>query len=395
MTTNRARPLVTLHPEPQKLDRYVVYGEIAHGGMAVVQLGKMTGPAGFARTVAIKRLHADLAGDAQLVSMLLDEALLAGRIHHPNVIAVLDVVLSQEDVVLVMEFVLGETLSKLARRALAAGQRVPVPIAAAIIVGVLEGLHAAHEARAEDGEPLGIIHRDVSPQNILVGMDGLPRVFDFGIAKARWRSQWTQEGQVKGKLAYLAPEQIRGAPVDRRVDIYAASLVLWELLVGRRYLTKDHPGAMLAQALSQRPEPPSRHAPGVPPALDAIVLRGMAQEPRARFRTAREMAHAIEGAVPIASVRQIAAWVERTGGEALLERARLVATLDSSRRIPVQPQPIISMVVPSTHRAVAEDEPPTVRIESPRGRALALLAAALFVLSIAAAVFVAVRFWRV
>jgi len=190
--------------------RYALYAEIAAGGMATVHFGRLLGPVGFSRTVAIKRLHPQFAKDPEFVSMFLDEARLAARIRHPNVVPTLDVVATQGELFLVMDYVQGESLSRLIRAARERGHRIPPRIVSSILTGALHGLHAAHEAKNERGEPLNIVHRDISPQNVLVGSDGVPRVLDFGVAKAAGRVQTTREGQLKGKLAYMAPEQIGG-----------------------------------------------------------------------------------------------------------------------------------------------------------------------------------------
>ena len=176
----------------RSVGRYVVFDEIAAGGMASVHLGRLMGEVGFSRTVAIKRLHPHLARDAEFAAMFLDEARIAARIRHPNVVAVLDVVHDGSELLLVMDYVQGESLSRLARAMRPGG--IPPRIAVTVVTGVLHGLHAAHEATTERGEALDIVHRDVSPQNVLVGIDGVARVFDFGVAKAKSRAQTTQDG---------------------------------------------------------------------------------------------------------------------------------------------------------------------------------------------------------
>ncbi|MGH7280352.1 MAG: serine/threonine-protein kinase, partial [Polyangiaceae bacterium] len=231
------------------MGRYALYAEIASGGMATVHFGRLLGPVGFSRTVAIKRLHPQFAKDPEFVSMFLDEARLAARIRHPNVVPTLDVVATQGELFLVIDYVQGESLSKLVRGARGRGQRVPPRIVATILSGSLHGLHAAHEARNERGEPLNIVHRDISPQNILVGTDGVARVLDFGVAKAAGRIQTTREGQLKGKLAYMAPEQLSG-DVSRKTDVYAAAVVLWEALTGRRLFTGENEAAILGKVIS-------------------------------------------------------------------------------------------------------------------------------------------------
>jgi serine/threonine-protein kinase len=199
-----------------------MYDAIASGGMATVHLGRRIGAGGFSRLVAIKRMHEQFAKDPDFVDMFLDEARVASRIAHPNVVSVLDAVVAEGEVFLVMDYAHGASLARLLRTALRRGEPLRPDIAAAVVAGVLHGLHAAHEADDDHGQPMNLVHRDVSPQNVLVGTDGIPRLVDFGIAKASGRSQTTREGQLKGKLAYMAPEQARGETLTRRTDIYAA-----------------------------------------------------------------------------------------------------------------------------------------------------------------------------
>jgi eukaryotic-like serine/threonine-protein kinase len=316
-------------PAERIIGRYALYGEIAAGGMATVHFGRLLGPVGFSRTVAIKRLHPQYAKDPEFVSMFLDEARVAARIQHPNVVSTLDVVALEGELFLVMEYVQGESLAKLSRIMRQSERRIPLTYATAISIGVLHGLHAAHEAKSERDEPLGIVHRDVSPQNVLVGVDGVARVLDFGVAKAAGRIQTTREGQVKGKLAYMPPEQLGGAPMDRRTDIYAASVVLWETLAGRRLFDGESEAVVFAKVLHGEVEPPSKYASDCPPALDEVVLRGLSRDPEQRFATAREMAVAIEDCVHHASPRRVGEWVEQCAGEALRKRAEKVKEIES------------------------------------------------------------------
>ncbi len=309
--------------------RYALYGEIAAGGMATVHFGRLLGPVGFSRTVAIKRLHPQFAKDPEFVSMFLDEARLAARIRHPNVVPTLDVVATQGELFLVMDYVQGESLSRLIRAAREHGQRIPPRFVASIVCGGLHGLHAAHEAKNERGEPLGIVHRDISPQNVLVGSDGVARVLDFGVAKASGRIQTTREGQLKGKLAYMAPEQI-GGQVTRQTDVYAAAIVLWEALTGQRLFAGENEGQILSKVLGGVVDPPSTIAPELPPGLDAVVLRGLAREPAHRYATAREFAIALERCVGIASPTEVGEWVEAVAHGALAKRAEKIAEIESS-----------------------------------------------------------------
>ncbi len=301
--------------------------------MATVHYGRMLAPLGFTRTVAVKRLHREYARDPEFVAMFMDEARLAARIHHPNVVQTLDVVASDGELVLVMEYVPAASLAQLLFAAQNLGERAPSAVAAAILAGVLQGLHAAHEATDEAGNPLDIVHRDVSPQNILVGADGSARVLDFGIAKATGRAtQVTREGQVKGKFAYLAPEQITNVGVSRQSDIFAASIVLWEALTGTRLFQGDSGPAVLARVLSAPIEPPSKHAPDVGRGLDAVVLRGLARDVTHRYPTARDMARDLEAHGSLASASQVGEWVERLAGDVLARRAARVAEIENESR---------------------------------------------------------------
>jgi serine/threonine-protein kinase len=297
--------------------------------MATVHYGRLLGPAGFSRVVAIKRLHPQLAREGEFVSMFLDEVRLAARVQHPNVVATLDVVEENEELFLVMEYVHGESLAHLIRAARAQGQHVPPEIASSVVCGLLHGLHAAHEATSETGDPLGIIHRDVSPQNVLVGSDGVARVLDFGVARAARRIQNTREGQLKGKAGYLAPERIHGYEADRRSDVYGAAVVLWETLTGMRLFDGENDAAILAQIVSGQIEPPSKLVQGIPPALEAITMRGMDLDPEQRFATAREMALALQQEVGIVAPSEVGDWVASIASERLADRTRTLAQLDS------------------------------------------------------------------
>jgi eukaryotic-like serine/threonine-protein kinase len=322
--------------------RYALYNAIAAGGMATVHLGRLLGPVGFSRTVAIKRLHAQFATDPEFVSMFLDEARLAARIRHPNVVPTLDVVATQGELFLVMEYVPGESVARLSRALRERQQTIPLRILSTVIAGLLHGLHAAHEAKDERGHPLGIVHRDVSPQNVLVGTDGVPRVLDFGVAKAAGRMQTTKEGQIKGKLSYMPPEQLRGAAVSRQTDIYAAGVMLWELVTGQRLFSGDNEGAIVAKVLDGRVDPPSRvlfasrkqtltdHAMRQLEGLDATILRALKMKPEERFSTAREMAVEIERKCPPATASEVADWLESVAAQVLESRAQMVAEIESS-----------------------------------------------------------------
>ena len=311
----------------RRVGRYALFGEIASGGMATVYFGRLVGAVGFSRSVAIKQLHPQYAKSPEFVAQFLDEAQLTARIRHPNVVSVLDVVARDGELFVIMEFVEGEPLSRLVRFA---RDPIPLEIASAVLVQVLLGLHAAHEATTENGERLDIVHRDVSPQNMLVGVDGASHILDFGVAKAASRVHTTENGQIKGKLTYMAPEQLRGADLDRRVDVFAAGIVLWELITGQRLFARGDPGATVTAVLSGFVKPPSTHRPEVSPELDKLVLKALAPNREDRFASAREMAIALEGCVPPASSLKVGSWVEGVAGDSLKERAARLREAEES-----------------------------------------------------------------
>ena len=306
------------------LGSYTLLIKLATGGMATVFVGNKYGVAGFERLIAVKCCHPHLRDDEEFVTMFLDEARLAARIHHPNVVATLDV--GNSDVLyLVMEYVEGDSLISLVRRAARTGTTIPIGVTVRVMIDALTGLHAAHELRGTDGQPLNLVHRDVSPQNILVGVDGVTRITDFGIAFAAARSTVTRAGKIKGKFSYMAPEQVRGLEATRRIDTYAAGIVLWEALTGRPlFKRKDDVGTINA-VLSAPAPAPSSLVPAVPAQLDAIVLKALQRKPEDRFQTAEEFAEALERlSIERVTTRGVAAYVESALGSTLEQRRALI-----------------------------------------------------------------------
>ena len=309
--------------------RYALCGRIASGGMATVHLARQLGAGGFARIVAVKRLHERYARDPEFVAMFLDEARIVARIRHPNVVQTIDVVTEDFELFLVMEYIHGESLLHMMHMASREKTPLPIPVVGAVLVGALLGLHEAHDARSETGVPLGIVHRDVSPHNVLVGVDGTARVLDFGVAKASERIQTTLDGQLKGKLSYMAPEQITNQPMDRRTDVYSAAVVLWEALTGLKLFHGASEGAVINKILLETVRPPSRLNASVPAALDAVVMRGLARDPSARFGSAREMAVAIEQATPLASASVVGALLSASCEASVATKAQLIASIEA------------------------------------------------------------------
>jgi serine/threonine-protein kinase len=292
-------------------ERYELLGELATGGMATVYLGRLRRPMGFNRLVAIKCMHPQYAKDPSFASMFVDEARLTARLRHPNIVPTLDIVSDGGHLLLVMEYVEGESLAGLLTLVRDAGDRIPVAVACAIIHDLLLGLHEAHEATDDDGSALAIIHRDVSPQNVIVGLDGLARVLDFGVAKARSRVHHSNEGEIKGKIPYMPPEQLFGESVDRRVDVYAAGVLLWESLVGARLFEGSNEETLVRRIDAGDVPAPSTRVSGMSPELDALVMRALCKDANGRFPTALAMAEAISGIVALPPRTEISAWMKR------------------------------------------------------------------------------------
>ncbi len=294
----------------RRLDRYLLGERIGSGGMGNVLCALQTGPLGFGRPVAVKELHPHLARDADFVAMLLDEARIQGSLDHPNLVPVLDVIAQGGEVFLVLALVQGLSLAELGRCLRESGKQVPEPVAVAMLVDVLEGLHAAHGLLGPDGACLGVVHRDVSPHNVLVGADGVSRVFDFGVAKAVARRQATHTGQLKGKPSYMSPEQLDGAAVDARSDVFSAAIVLVELLMGRR-ISENEPNSARAWQGASLADPRKLLATaGIVGPLAEPLAACLALEVAARPTSAREAGVRLARAVPPATRGEIATFLE-------------------------------------------------------------------------------------
>ena len=311
---------------PERVAHYDLLGELAIGGMATVYLGQAREPGD--PLVAVKSMRSEIASDESFTAMFLDEAELTSRIKHPNVVETLEIVSAGDRLLIVMEYVEGVPLGKLLENAYLQKLPMTAAVAAAILRDVLLGLHAAHELKDESGRPLNVVHRDISPQNVLVGIDGVARLLDFGIAKAASQKHETALGEIKGKLAYMPPEQQVAEPVDRRSDIWAAGVVLWETLVGRRLFFAQDEEEIVRQVFEGRIEPPSRAASvEVPPEVDRIVQRALAQRREDRWWDAKQMADALVRAVTPAPKETVAAVVRRLGEVELSQRAQLIYSL--------------------------------------------------------------------
>jgi serine/threonine protein kinase len=261
------------------LGRYRVVEEIGVGGMASVHLGRMDGPGGFQKWVAIKRIHPNLVEDDQFVDMFLDEARIAAGINHANVAQVFDLGKDEGTYWIAMEYLHGEPLRELMRRCEERNQAISCDVAARLCADAAEGLHAAHELRGKNGQLLGLVHRDVTPHNLFVTYEGYTKVVDFGIAKVADRLSETRAGTLKGKLAYMSPEQVRGQDdVDRTTDIFALGVVLWELTTNQRLFRMDTDLDTLEKVQACVVPPPSTIVPGYPIELEQRRDEGARQE---------------------------------------------------------------------------------------------------------------------
>jgi eukaryotic-like serine/threonine-protein kinase len=277
------------------LGRYRIVDEIGVGGMASVHLARADGPGGFQKWVAIKRIHRHLAEDETFIRMFLDEARIAARISHPNVAQVFDLGKHRDTYWIAMEYLHGEPLREIMRGVEEGGAPPMGPhIAARLVADAAEGLHAAHELRDKDGKLLNLVHRDVTPHNLFLTYDGAVKVVDFGIAKVTGRLSTTRAGTLKGKLAYMSPEQVRGSAIDRRTDIFALGVVLWELTTSRRLFRMESDLETLERVQACVVPPPSSIVENYPVELEAIVMRALAKDPARRFSATREMSRALQ-----------------------------------------------------------------------------------------------------
>jgi serine/threonine-protein kinase len=303
---------------------YVLLKELASGGMGTVFLGHPRSSGVGPARVAIKKPHDSLLLDGKARERFLREARIASVVRHPNVVGTIDVITAGESVYYVMEYVDGEPLSGLQQLVADRGTRASAGIALRIVVDVLLGLEAVHSARAPDGRSLEIVHRDVSPQNVLVGVDGIAKITDFGVARTA-TNRTTAEGGLKGKVRYVAPEQIRGETATRAADIYSAAVIAWELLAGQPLFFGGSEAAVLARVLAGRVRPLARFAPDLPEAVEEKIRWGLAQAPADRPPSALALAEALEATGIVASHADVAAFVTRIAGDRVRERGALAS----------------------------------------------------------------------
>lgn len=324
----------------ERFGRYQLVERIGIGGMAEVFRATQRGAAGFERVVAIKRILPHIAADPQVVRMFVEEAKLAVSLSHPNIAQVFDLGEVDGSYFIAMEYVDGHSAETLIQRYVEQGRRLPLPAVCHVLGEVAEALHHAHFAEDSAGRPLGVIHRDVSPQNILLSFNGEVKVIDFGLAKAANRLSETQEGIVKGKLAYLSPEQAHGKPIDRRSDVFSLGICAWEMLTQRRAFKRDDDRETILAVRAGRVERVGEHVE-IPPALDLVVMKALAKNRDKRWKTALEMRESLDRFVRTAGLRfdrrdlralMRDAFPERFEGEPVADAIALVTRKKAKKR---------------------------------------------------------------
>jgi len=280
-------------PPGSHLGRYQIIKRLAMGGMAELYLARQTGDGGYEKIVALKRVLPHLTEDVAFVRMFLNEAKLAAGLDHSNIVHVLDFGSERGEHFMAMEYVHGRNVQQILKAG-AQHQGVPRDVALTIAHEVAAALHYAHERAGPDGRPLGLVHRDVSPSNVLVSFEGDVKLVDFGIAKATAHTRVTRSGAIKGKLAYMAPEQVRGEETDRRADVFALGVMTYELCTGRRCFTAPGEFALINRVAEARFEKPTSIDPDFPEALEAVIVRALSVDPEDRFESARSMQRALE-----------------------------------------------------------------------------------------------------
>ncbi|HYH99563.1 protein kinase domain-containing protein [Hyalangium sp.] len=332
------RPVTT----PRRFGNYVLIRKLAEGGMAEIYLAKQLGAEGFERDVVLKCMLDHLTQYREFVSMFLDEARLAARLHHPNIVQITDLGVADNRYYICMEYLAGDDLDAVIAAAHYQREGVPIPIAARIILSTLEGLEFAHGYQ-EQGQPLGLVHRDISPSNIFVTYQGTVKVLDFGIAKASSRMTQTQPGLLKGKWGYMSPEQARGEPTDARSDLFSLGVTFHELLTARRVFERDNEIGVLLALMAQPIPPPSHTRPEVPPALDRIVMKALERRAEDRYASAAEMRADLEEFLRVTpsvpGVSQLAQYMQRLFGQEDVERKTKIPSLTELEAITAQPSP--------------------------------------------------------
>ncbi len=346
--------------EPEKLGRYHVVGHLASGGMAEILLGKLLGPSGFERPVVIKRILPHHASKEAFVDMFLDEARVVARIQHPNVVHVQELGKEDDQLFLVMEYLEGESLLSVMRRAVRIGKPVDRLLAAWIVSQACAGLHAAHELCDDEGKPLGLVHRDISPSNIFITYAGAVKLLDFGIAKFDQRTTDTEAGGLKGKFPYMSPEQCNGKVLDRRSDIFSLGTVLWETTVGRRLFARDSSFKSMKAITEDAIPSPKSLVPSYPDDLATVCLKALSRQREERYGTAADMQRALvdltrEHGLAALPAMQLAELMKEFFPERMEQKRELLRRVKSGSQITHVPAPDVdvSVEVPTAFSSVA------------------------------------------
>jgi serine/threonine-protein kinase len=327
---------------PQKIGRYDVLGHLAAGGMAEIFLGRLVGPSGFERPIVIKRILPNLARDREFIEMFLDEARIIAGIRHPNVVQVQELGHDNGELFLAMEYLEGESASGLTRRLCAQHETIDFGLGAYILSEACAGLHAAHELTDAEGKKRNVVHRDVSPQNVFITYSGEVKVLDFGVAIAADRITKTEAGQFKGKFEYASPEQCRGHTLDRRSDIFALGIVLYEVTTGTRLFKRNGSLDML-RAICETPiVPPMELMPGYPPQLNAVVMKALSRKADERYQTALEMRRDLLAVIraisnDVAPEEGLSALMHRCFAERIALKQEMLRSVQAGRRLDQMP----------------------------------------------------------
>ncbi len=321
-------------PAPARFGKYTLLDRLAVGGMAEIFLARQAGMEGFEKTVVIKRILPRLTRVEGFVTMFLNEARLASQLTHPNIVQIHELGRISDSYFIAMEYLFGRDMARIIPKAAALGIPFPHVYALKIAASVCEGLYYAHQKADAWGNPLHIVHRDVTPENVFVSFDGMVKVLDFGIAKARGQVGQTQAGEIKGKLAYMSPEQCLGQPLDQRSDIFSLGVVLYEWLTGYRLFTGDSEVAVLKSITDGKIYGPSYFKPDIPPEVEQIVMRALEKDREKRYPSAWDMQRDLErtmGQFPFrpSSIHLSNFLKQLFAGELDEERARLARRLDA------------------------------------------------------------------
>ena len=332
----------------RQFGRYELIEQIAAGGMAEIWLARQYGLPDFHRIVVVKKLNEDLKEDETFVRMFLDEARTSAQLTHPNVVQIYDLGFKDGEYFIAMEYIHGEDLVEVTHSAVEQAKLLPIGHVVRIVADALKGLHHAHTLVGSDGRPLGIVHRDASPHNVLVSYDGMVKLVDFGIAKARTQVEVTGSGMLKGKHAYMSPEQVRGETIDHRSDVFTIGIVLYELSTGHRLFVGRNEVETLESVLCAPIPRPSERVPGFPGKLEGIILRALERDPDQRYQSAQEMQLELERAVPtVPGSAELALYMHELFAPIIEEKQQVLAFLKRSSG-------------PTPEEWDTEEEPPTL-----------------------------------